>query len=149
MTRFLKFAERQHFEQKPFLLTTLSYLVTIGFSRLIVKAIELNMNIPLLGYDFIGDFHIHHFAYGILLLCCTTFYTLFFHKTRPAWFLFILYGVSLALIFDEFSIWIKLDPSYHQLSSTIAIVFIALILGSFSFIESRQPSNDKLVSKPK
>ena len=80
-------------QRRPYLATTISYLITVAISRLVVKAIEMKLNIPFLGYDFIGDYHIHHFAYGIILISLITFYTLY--NKAPKWikYVYLLYGI--------------------------------------------------------
>lgn len=77
-----------------------------------------------------GDTHVHHLNFGIALLSVIGGYLLF---ARPAgrgleaaaW----LYGVGLALTFDEFGMWLHLDAAYWQRASFDAVVVIAGLLG--------------------
>lgn len=115
-------------EVKRVEITLFFYVLTLMLSRLIVFLIELDLNIPFLGYNTLTGFHIHHYTYGIILLCLTSFYALFVKLENMKFNLYILYGVSLGLIFDEFGIWLKLDPEYNQRISFIAAGVVALIL---------------------
>ncbi len=77
-----------------------------------------------------GQTHIHHLNYGIFLLSGVCAYLLFGRSTervraRAA----ILYGVGLALTFDEFGMWLHLDDVYWQRASFDAMVLIAAVLG--------------------
>jgi hypothetical protein len=109
-------------------ITLFFYILTLLLSRLIVFLIELDLDIPFLGYNTLTGFHIHHYTYGIILLCLISFYALFVKLENMRFNLYILYGVSLGLIFDEFGIWLKLDPEYNQRISFIAAGVVALIL---------------------
>jgi hypothetical protein len=63
-----------------------------------------------------------------VLLCVVTFYALFVKLENLKFNLYILFGVSLGLIFDEFGIWLRLDPEYNQRISFVAAGIVALIL---------------------
>ena len=116
-------------QKRPATGTLAAFSITILISRSIVFAIEHHLDIPFLGYNVIDDYHIHHFAYGIILLSIVTFSSLFLSGYRRFFnYLYIMYGVSLALIYDEFGIWLKLDSDYHQKISTVAIIVILLLL---------------------
>ena len=117
------------FKKRPAIGTLAAFNITIVISRSIVFAIEHHLDIPFLGYNVVDDYHIHHFAYGIILLSIVAFGSLFLSGYRRFFnYLYIMYGVSLALIYDEFGIWLKLDTDYHQKISTIAIIVILLLL---------------------
>jgi hypothetical protein len=109
-------------------ITLFFYILTLLLSRLIVFIIELDLDVPFLGYNTLSGFHIHHYSYGIVLLCVVTFYALFVKLENLKFNLYILFGVSLGLIFDEFGIWLKLDPEYNQRISFVAAGIVALIL---------------------
>ncbi len=78
----------------------------------------------------VGDTHVHHLNFGILLLAATGGYLLF---ARPAGRSLrsaaVLYGVGLALTFDEFGMWLHLEDVYWQRASFDAVVVIAGLLG--------------------
>jgi len=77
-----------------------------------------------------GQTHVHHLNYGIFILAAVGAYLLFLRPdetglARAA----ILYGVGLALTFDEFGMWLHLDDVYWQRASFDAMILIAAILG--------------------
>ncbi|MBC7472134.1 MAG: hypothetical protein H7196_02625 [candidate division SR1 bacterium] len=120
-----------------FTLTT--YILTLLLSRLIVFLIEQDVDIPFLGYNIVKGYHIHHFTYGIILLVVISFATLFLNVTRFNRSLYFLYGLALGLVFDEFGIWLKLDPTYNQTISYIACSVVAIFLVFTLFLESWFP----------
>ena len=71
----------------------------------------------------VGDLHIHHFVFGITVLAVAGYLSLVapYFRRKIAW----IYGIGLALAFDEFSIWLRLDEDYWQMGSITAIVLIA------------------------
>jgi hypothetical protein len=78
----------------------------------------------------VGDTHVHHLALGILLLACVGATALLFRPAarglrRTA----VLYGVGLALTFDEFGMWLHLEDVYWQRASFDAVVVIAAAFG--------------------
>lgn len=78
----------------------------------------------------VGGTHVHHLNYGIFLLSGVGAYLLLLRPT--GWALVItaaLYGIGLALTFDEFGMWLHLGGSYWQRASYDAIVVIAAVFG--------------------
>ena len=77
----------------------------------------------------VGETHVHHLNYGIFLLAGVGAYLLFARPVarsidRAA----EVYGVGLALTFDEFGLWLHLGGSYWQRASFDAVVVIAALL---------------------
>jgi len=70
----------------------------------------------------VGDVHVHHFVFGITVLALAGYVALVapYFRRKIAWF----YGIGLALAFDEFSIWLKLDADYWTRASITAVVLI-------------------------
>ncbi len=105
-----------------------AFIVTFALARSTV----LLMNFGRL-HDFylrFGQTHVHHLNYGIFLLSGIGAYLIFLRPgelglARAA----VLYGVGLALTFDEFGMWLHLDDIYWQRASFDAMVLIAAILG--------------------
>lgn len=120
-----------------FTLTT--YILTLFLSRLTVFLIEHDVDFPFLGYNIVKGYHIHHFSYGIILMVIISFATLFLNVTRFNNAIYFLYGLALGLIFDEFGIWLKLDPTYNQAISYIASTVVAIFLVIMLFLESWFP----------
>ena len=80
-------------------------------------------------YLYIGGTHIHHLNYGIFLLSGVGAYLLLKRPTaRSLHKVCVLYGIGLALTFDEFGMWLHLGGSYWQRASFDAVVVIAAFL---------------------
>src|SRR5262249_59866256 len=91
----------------------LAFVATFLVARIMVLLI-MTRRIPSL-YLHLGGTHIHHLNYGIFLLSAVGAYLLL---ARPGekglrWAC-TLYGIGLALTFDEFGIWVHLAGSYWQ-----------------------------------
>ena len=105
-----------------------SFLFTFIAARVVVFLIVAR-RIPDL-YLHLGGTHIHHLNYGIFLLSAVGGYLLFAHRDpRRLPPVAILYGVGLALTFDEFGLWVHLGGSYWQRASFDAVVVITALLG--------------------
>jgi hypothetical protein len=107
-----------------------AFLLTFMAARIVVFLI-MSQTIPDL-YMHIKGTHVHHLNYGIFLLAAVGAYLLF---KRPAGRNFritaCIYGVGMALTFDEFGMWIHLGGSYWQRASWDAIVVVA---GAFALL---------------
>jgi hypothetical protein len=80
-------------------------------------------------YLHVGGTHVHHLNYGIFLLVGVGAYLLFRRPTETALhFVAVLYGIGLALTFDEFGLWLHLGGPYWQRGSFDAIVVVATAL---------------------
>ncbi|HTA77706.1 MAG TPA: hypothetical protein VK791_11145 [bacterium] len=86
------------------------------------------------GYLFMGQTHVHHLNYGIFLLSVVAAYSIF---CRPAGFkaeaTALFYGLSMALTFDEFGMWLHLGGSYWQRASVDAVIVIAAVMALVAF----------------
>jgi len=105
-----------------------SFIVTFALARSTVLLMSLGRLRDF--YLHFGQTHVHHLNYGIFILVFVGAYLLFLRPdgrglARAA----ILYGVGLALTFDEFGMWLHLDDIYWQRASFDAMVLIAAILG--------------------
>lgn len=114
----------------PFLIL-ISFLFTFAFSRGVTYLFPQAILVPFRGV------HVHHFAYGIILLAITTFILLIqprSDKTRLR--LSLIYGLGLGLAFDEFFMWIQLaDDVYWNRRNFDAIIIVALIIGNVVYFE--------------
>ena len=80
-------------------------------------------------YLYLGGTHIHHLNYGIFLLSGVGAYLLLVRPmARGLHWASVLYGIGLALTFDEFGLWLHLGGSYWQRASFDAVVVIAACL---------------------
>jgi hypothetical protein len=106
----------------------LAFVATFLLARIMVLLI-MTHRIPSL-YLHLGGTHIHHLNYGIFLLSAVGGVLLVRQpKGRELRFTAALYGVGLALTFDEFGMWIHLGGPYWQRASFDAVVVIASLLG--------------------
>ena len=105
-----------------------TFLFTFIAARVIVFLI-LFRRIPDI-YLHLGGTHIHHLNCGIFLLAGVGAYLLLGGPRKEGlhW-ASLLYGVGLALTFDEFGMWLHLGGSYWQRASFDAVVVIGASLG--------------------
>lgn len=113
----------------------LSFVLTFLASRIVVFLI-MARQIPNL-FFFLRGTHVHHLNYGIFLLSIVGGYLLF---RRPqgmaAERVAIAYGISMALTFDEFGMWLHLGGSYWQRASVDAVIVVGAILGLIAYAPS-------------
>ena len=103
------------------------FLFTFIAARLLVFLIVAR-RIPDI-YLHLGGTHVHHLNYGIFLLSAVGAYLLLGTPgPRAKRWAARLYGVGLALTFDEFGMWVHLGGSYWQRASFDAIVVITALL---------------------
>jgi hypothetical protein len=77
----------------------------------------------------LGGTHVHHLNYGIFLLAGVGAFLLLGHPgPRALFWSAVVYGIGLALTFDEFGLWFHLGGSYWQRASFDAVVVIAGLL---------------------
>lgn len=109
----------------------LAFLVTFVLARCLVLLI-MTRRLPDL-FIYVGGTHLHHLNFGIFLLASVGAWLLLAPpmsrgRRRAA----ILYGVGLALTFDEFGMWLHLGGGYWQRASFDAVCVVAAILAAFS-----------------
>jgi hypothetical protein len=112
-----------------------SFLFTFIASRVMVYLI-MSGKIKSL-YLHVGGVHVHHLNYGIFLLTFVGGYLIFAQPVGKLLTLTsVIYGIGLALTFDEFGMWLHLGGPYWQRLSFDAIVVIAALLSLFAFAPS-------------
>jgi hypothetical protein len=111
------------------------FILTFIASRVMVLLI-MSKRVPNF-YFFLRGTHVHHLNYGIFLLSGVCAYVLFWSPVeRGARIAAVLYGVAMALTFDEFGMWLHLGGSYWQRTSIDAVVVVAAILALMGFATS-------------
>jgi hypothetical protein len=120
-------------------LVLVAFLLTFMVMRIAVYLI-MSRTIPDL-YVHVGGTHVHHLNFGIVLLSIVGGWLLFAYPAG-AWLhvAAILYGLAMALTFDEFGMWIHLGGSYWQRASWDAITVVGAGLSLIAFA----PSLDRL-----
>ncbi len=112
-----------------------SFLMTFLVARLDVFLIMSGW-IPNM-YFFLKGTHVHHLNYGIFLLSATAGYSIFSRPTGlKAEITAFVYGIAMALTFDEFGMWLHLGGSYWQRASVDAVIVVAALIGLFAFARS-------------
>jgi hypothetical protein len=104
-----------------------AFVTTFMAARVLVFLI-VSRRIPDL-FLHVGGTHIHHLNYGILLLSGVGAYLLLVRPGgRRLLVAATVYGVGLALTFDEFGLWVHLGGSYWQRASFDAVVVVGALL---------------------
>jgi len=71
--------------------------------------------------------HVHHFTYGIIVLAIVGFISIVWEQVSRT-LLAIVYGIGLALSFDEFGMWLHLTNNYNIDQSEDVMVGILVFL---------------------
>jgi hypothetical protein len=109
-----------------------SFVLVFVLARALVLLIMLRW-MPSL-YLHVRGTHVHHLNYGICLLAAVGGVLLFARPVgRRLSLVACLYGVGLALTFDEFGMWAHLGGPYWQRASFDAVVVIAALLALIAF----------------
>ena len=112
-----------------------AFLLTFVAARILVLLI-MTRRMPDL-FLHVGGTHVHHLNYGIFLLAGVGAYLIFVRPNETALrIIAIVYGVGLALTFDEFGMWLHLGGAYWQRASFDAIVVIGSLLGLLAYAPS-------------
>ncbi len=111
------------------------FVLTFILSRAVVFLI-MSRRIPNL-FLFLQGTHVHHLNYGIFLLAAVAADALFWRPDgRAAEGAALVYGLALALTFDEFGMWLHLGGSYWQRASVDAVIVVAALIGLVAFAPS-------------
>ncbi|HYM44506.1 MAG TPA: hypothetical protein VET46_17260 [Steroidobacteraceae bacterium] len=113
----------------------LAFLLTFILARITVFLI-MARSIPNL-YLFLSATHVHHLNYGIFLLAAVGAFTLMGRPgatavRRAA----LVYGIAMALTFDEFGMWLHLGGSYWQRASVDATIVVAGVFALIAYARS-------------
>lgn len=112
-----------------------AFLLTFMTARIVVFLI-MSHTIPDL-YLHVKGTHVHHLNYGIFLLSFVGAYLLFKHpEDKSLRITACIYGIGMALTFDEFGMWIHLGGSYWQRASWDAIVVVSSAFALIAFAPS-------------
>jgi hypothetical protein len=113
------------------------FILTFIASRTVVLLI-MSRRVPNM-YFFLSGTHVHHLNYGIFLLAGVGAYLLFWMPAgKAARVAALIYGIAMALTFDEFGMWLHLGGSYWQRASIDAIIVVAAVLALMAFARSIQ-----------
>ena len=102
-----------------------AFVFTFVTARILVILIMAGKLPPQLFFHVSGT-HVHHLNYGISLLSLTGAFLIFARPSgKPLSCAAAVYGIGLALTFDEFGMWLHLGGPYWQRDSFDAVVIIA------------------------
>ncbi len=76
----------------------------------------------------VGNTHIHHLTYGIFILAIAGYFAQLTQNPKLRIPLALLYGVGLALSFDEFGMWLRLEDDYWIRTSYDSVIIITAAL---------------------
>jgi hypothetical protein len=110
-----------------------AFLLTFVMARVLVLLI-MSRRLPDL-YFYVGGTHVHHLNFGIFALVAAGAIALFMRpRGRQLTATAVLYGIGLALTFDEFGMWLHLGGGYWQRASFDAMIVIggALVLLAYT-----------------
>jgi hypothetical protein len=109
-----------------------AFLITFTFIRIMIFQI-MDHRLPDM-FVYVKGTHIHHLNFGIFLLAALGGYLLFGRPKEPkANWVAVLYGIGLALTFDEFGMWLHLGGGYWQRASFDAVTVVAGFLALMAF----------------
>lgn len=106
-------------EKQPILIVIICIAVVFIIARLI-SYLVINQLLSQSLFLAFGDFRLHHFVYGNILLVVVGFLAISFEKLNRNW-LALIFGIGLGLVLDEFPLWMG---DISQLQSNV--VFIPL-----------------------
>jgi hypothetical protein len=110
-----------------------TFLLTFMAARVVVYLI-MSRRMPDL-YLHVGGTHVHHLNYGIFLLSGVGAWLLFATmNARRLDLAAVVYGIGLALTFDEFGMWIHLGGAYWQRASFDAVCVVGALLAQVAFM---------------
>ena len=113
-------------------LTFVAFLLTFIAARTLVILI-MTRKVPDL-YVHLGGTHVHHLNCSIFLLATVAALLLFAPPNgAQRSFCATVYGVGMALTFDEFGMWLHLGGSYWQRASFDAVVVVLSVFGLLAF----------------
>lgn len=125
MKFLLRFKPKKENKEVPF-------VIFAGFWLTYLVARILIYLFPFL-FTNIHGVHVHHFSYGILILTAVGFYSLVLNpKGKKLYKTAFLFGVGLALTYDEFGMWLHLKDTDvarwgYDAVALISIGFINLL----------------------
>jgi len=107
---------------------TFSFLITFSIARAISHIA------PQFYIELSAGLHIHHYTYGFFILAISGYLALIFSGPRAKFWIALLFGIGLALSFDEFGMWLRLkddDITRFQYDGFNLIMGLTLLLLSF------------------
>jgi hypothetical protein len=125
--------ERRHVTHTLARLVLGAFVFTFIMARALVIFIMSGKLPPELFFHVAGT-HVHHLNYGIILLSAAGAYLIFARPGgRQLSAAAVIYGIGLALTFDEFGMWLHLGGPYWQRASFDAVIVISAVLALIAY----------------
>ncbi|MCZ7358021.1 MAG: hypothetical protein O8C66_05935 [Candidatus Methanoperedens sp.] len=120
-------------------LITLSFLITFTASRaLVVFSGESQPSLEL----WIGNYHIHHFFFGILTLSISGWISLIGNRRKYKMAAAILYGGGLGLLIDEMGLLLTWGNYWAKQSYVFGVIVIVIFLSIILYEYTRERKRD-------
>ncbi len=118
----------------PLAIILASIVLVFVISRLITFSIMEWKILPKFLFTAFGDFRLHHFVYGNILITITSFLAIGLGiRKHKNWFA-LFYGIGLGLVLDEFLLWIG---DVEQLTSNVLwIPYSGVIIATVALLIS-------------
>jgi hypothetical protein len=126
-------AEQSQLTHRLARLVLATFIFTFVTARVLVIFIMAGKLPPALFFHVKGT-HVHHLNYGIFLLSFVGGFLIFVRPLgRALSIAAVIYGIGLALTFDEFGMWLHLGGLYWQRASYDAVVTVAAVLALVAY----------------
>jgi hypothetical protein len=128
---------------RPYTLTLSAVLLTVSVARMI------SYRNPKLHWETQGGLHIHHYTFGIFALAIAGYAALVFKGPRAGFWIALLYGFGLGLVFDEFGLWLHLrqDPALRWSYTGLVMIAVVFLVGiAWAGILKREPRSSRVES---
>lgn len=116
----------------PVMLIMISIFSTFLISRIIAYLVLVVNFLPSSLFVKIGDFRLHHFVYGNMIIIITGFLAIGLGIRRHKNLFAVAYGIGLGMVLDEFMLWIgdikQLTTNTLWIPHSITAVSISLLL---------------------
>ena len=108
------------------------FWILFGFIPTFIIARILVKNDPRIFLSINGT-HVHHFAYGFVILAIAGYLANVRPRRSPPW-LATLFGIGLALAVDEAGMWLHLTDQYYNETSEYVIIAVIILLINVTYL---------------
>ncbi len=116
----------------PLLIILTSIITVVAISRTLTYLILIKNSLPQWLFAQIGEYRLHHFVYGNILILITSFFSIGLGIRKHKNLFAVFYGIGLGLVFDEFLLWIgdvrQLTQNVLIIPSSFTVVSIACVI---------------------
>jgi hypothetical protein len=124
----------------PLIIILSSIIIVFAISRLLTYLIVVAAVLPSSLFLNIGDFRLHHFVYGNIIIVLTSFLAIGLGITKHRNLFALFYGIGLGLILDEFLLWIGDTEALTQITlwiphSSTVIAAVCILIATLIMID--------------